>query len=703
MLYRPKRIAIAVLAATTPLTATWAQSSIEELPAPAEIRESTLSGSQPTTPIDRTNSILEQTPAASSGSSSGMQSVLEQSSQSGSVLPRNAPPRPMPLEESSSNPPSDLEAGDVVRRELAGADEYEVLMQGPLHEAFAIPEQANSSKFPIVPIAPPAPIDEQPPALQDVSSDANTETTNLQWIGGYWAFSEELGDYVWVSGLYREVPPDRAWVAGTWMETDGGYQWVQGYWELTSLAERTVYLPAPPASIDNGPSSPAPNDNSFWMPGQWDYVGNDYQWKSGYWTAQYDDWIWQPACYQATPRGYIYVSGYWDYEPIHRGIVYPPVFFRQPVYLNPGYRYQPSLPIASTSSLLLHLFVRSGDRHYYFGDFYGDRYTRLGYQPWYRSSLPAFHSASLLGHYQWKYQRQGIAFVDSMGRYDSYFRNNPVDRGNLAVTLPSARGSVGASQAASPFGNSFDAIVRSSFVGSPGRVAPARQAPANVARANAPQVNRNSPVLNAPATLSRSAVTNQTAPNGLRLGDALSDRNPPGFGNTTIQRTDALGRQVDAYSRTSNPRSDSVARIPSSSYGANPTISPNSINPNRGQPRGIDSSSSNLIPQGLGRPIRGSLSTRSPLSPSSFSPRLGFPPVPPGFNGRSVGPVAPPGFSMPGFPASGFPPRNLPGPNIGRANIGPPSFSPRSSNTGSSGLGQGNPGIGRPGFGGRRR
>ena len=40
----------------------------------------------------------------------------------------------------------------------------------------------------------------------------------VSWIPGYWAWENEDKDYLWVSGFWRDMPPDRRWVPGTWQE-----------------------------------------------------------------------------------------------------------------------------------------------------------------------------------------------------------------------------------------------------------------------------------------------------------------------------------------------------------------------------------------------------------------------------------------------------------------------------------------------------
>ena len=217
-------------------------------------------------------------------------------------------------------------------------------------------------------------MDEQPP-------EDRPEDDAMKWIPGYWSWSDDADDYVWVSGLWRKIPPGRTWIPGSWSETESGHhRWTSGYWagEGTS-ADNVNYLPLPPKSIDNGPSISPPNEDAFWVPGQWEYADGDYQWRSGFWSESQDDWVWQPSCYVYTPQGYVSVDGYWDYLPPDRGQLYAPIEFYDPVYLQPNYVFQPRYPLANSASLLLSLFVRRGYSHYFYGDFYGPSYFGRGY------------------------------------------------------------------------------------------------------------------------------------------------------------------------------------------------------------------------------------------------------------------------------------------------------------------------------------
>ena len=51
---------------------------------------------------------------------------------------------------------------------------------------------------------------------------------NIQWIPGYWSWDVSRGDFIWISGIWREPPPNNQWVPGYWHQVDGGYQWVSG-------------------------------------------------------------------------------------------------------------------------------------------------------------------------------------------------------------------------------------------------------------------------------------------------------------------------------------------------------------------------------------------------------------------------------------------------------------------------------------------
>ena len=85
----------------------------------------------------------------------------------------------------------------------------QVLTRGPVHEAFAETVTYDPEPGVIVPKAPPAAIEEVPP-------EQRLEGANVAWIPGYWAWDDERKDFLWVSGIWRDLPPGRQWVPGYW-------------------------------------------------------------------------------------------------------------------------------------------------------------------------------------------------------------------------------------------------------------------------------------------------------------------------------------------------------------------------------------------------------------------------------------------------------------------------------------------------------
>jgi hypothetical protein len=246
----------------------------------------------------------------------------------------------------------------------------QVLTRGPVHEAFAGVVNFNPEPGVIVLKTPPEPIDEIPPELRPAGD-------NITWIPGYWSWDDEPNEFMWISGTWRALPPGREWIAGYWATSGTGNQWISGYWE-DSAAEETVYLPKPPASVEVGPNVESPSAEHGWMPGHWSWNQDRYAWSAGYWAQGRSDWEWTPARYVWTPRGHIFVDGYWDYEVSRRGVLFAPVRFDSNLHSDRGYRYAPSVAL-DLVSLVEHWFLRPSYQHYYFGDYYDSGYQSRGY------------------------------------------------------------------------------------------------------------------------------------------------------------------------------------------------------------------------------------------------------------------------------------------------------------------------------------
>ncbi len=261
------------------------------------------------------------------------------------------------------------------QRDQAGDQKgVEVLTRGPVHEAFAQTVTFNPEPGILVPKAPPDAIEELPP-------DQRPAGDNVAWIPGYWAWDDDRSDFLWVSGTWRVLPPGRQWVPGYWSPVGTEFQWTAGYWADAKQNEN-VYLPEPPATVEAGPSSPAPSANDLWMPGAWVWNQSRYSWQPGYWAPAQQNWMWVPAQNLWTPRGYVYVSGYYDYTVARRGVLFAPVYFNQSVYSQQGFTYSPAMAI-SMAVFGNQLFLRPNYNHYYFGDYYGSSYSSAGYYPWF--------------------------------------------------------------------------------------------------------------------------------------------------------------------------------------------------------------------------------------------------------------------------------------------------------------------------------
>ena len=290
----------------------------------------------------------------------------------------------------------------------------QVLTRGPVHEAYAVPVSAGQTAGVIVPAQPSSPIEEVPP-------DMKPEGQNSVWIPGYWSWDDERRDFIWVSGVWRVPPPGFQWMPGYWQPAQGqGFQRISGYW-MPAQVQETTYLPQPPQSLDSGPTSNPPGPNYFWISGHQQWLGDRYVWQPGYWAAYQSDWIWVPATYSWTPRGWVYVPGYWDYPLARRGLVFSPVYFAGPVAV-----YRPAICL-DAGVFGVSLFCRPAYGHYYFGDYYDDRYVEFGIRPWFYYNSPRVGFDPLYGYYRWYH-------VDHMGErewnhhlvgWHDYYRTHP--------------------------------------------------------------------------------------------------------------------------------------------------------------------------------------------------------------------------------------------------------------------------------------
>jgi hypothetical protein len=272
----------------------------------------------------------------------------------------------------------------------------QVLTRGPVHEAFAGVVTFNPEPGVVVPKTPPEIIEEVPP-------DERPEGANVTWIPGYWAWDDERNDFLWVSGVWRALPPGRQWVAGYWGKSGQGFQWTSGYW-ADAKASETTYLPSPPATVEEGPNIAAPSADYGWTPGCWVWYQSRYAWRPGYWVAGRSDWDWSPSYYVWTPRGYVFVDGYWDYSIERRGVLFAPVYFESGVYARRGYHYSPTIVI-DMAVFPDHLFLRPSYRHYYFGDYYAASYYSGGFYASFSFQSGRYGYDPIYAHQRWEHRQ----------------------------------------------------------------------------------------------------------------------------------------------------------------------------------------------------------------------------------------------------------------------------------------------------------
>ncbi len=268
----------------------------------------------------------------------------------------------------------------------------EVLTRGPVHEAFA--ETISFDPEPGIIVG-----SEPPEAIEEIAPEQRPEGDNVAWIPGYWAWDDEREDFLWVSGIWRDLPPGRQWIPGYWTEVDGGFQWISGYWADASLTE-IEYLPEPPASEEVGPNIAAPSHDHIWLPGCWVWQETRYAWRPGYWVVMQPDWDWVPAHYVCSPRGYVFVSGYYDHAVSRRGVLFAPVYLQTAVYSRRGYSYSPSVVI-DLRWFTAHLFARPHYHHYYFGDYYANSYSSVGFYPSFSYASSGFGYDPFFARQRW--------------------------------------------------------------------------------------------------------------------------------------------------------------------------------------------------------------------------------------------------------------------------------------------------------------
>ena len=279
--------------------------------------------------------------------------------------------------------------------------------KGPIHEAFAQPVDAKSVRGPLLIAEPPKPIREEPP-------EDKPEGDNVLWIDGYWHYDNERADYLWISGFWRQTPPGQKWLPGRFDREGNGWRWYSGYWQADEQVDQEPEVEQPPASLDIGPTIPAPRADMTWAPGF--YVRRDraWAWRPGTWISYRPGWVWNPARWVYTRGGFVFVQGYWDYPLEYRGVIYAPVYYPQAVFVRPGFCHRPSVIIVN-NDLTCGLFARPGYGMYYFGNYFTPVYANQGFVFW-ATPRPMVRPDPIFAYYRQARDPAWVTGVQDYGR-----------------------------------------------------------------------------------------------------------------------------------------------------------------------------------------------------------------------------------------------------------------------------------------------
>jgi hypothetical protein len=281
----------------------------------------------------------------------------------------------------------------------------------------------------------------------------------------YWAWDADSNQFDWITGGYRDVPPGRKYVAGYWEQTSEGWRWVRGFWAPENQTEMP-YVPQPPQPLQTEPSLPPPGDNYFFAPGTWTYGNDRFAWQPPYYAQYRSGMVWMPPHYVWTPAGYLFVSGYWDYPFDQCGLLFAPVAFRQPLWLDPGWGWRPQYALGF-GSLLDCLFLDVGFGNYRFGDYYGGVYANRGIRPWHAHGRQRFDP--YYDYYQWQNRGNPNWQAGLARRYDDRLAGRqPLPPRTLAQqTAFLQKGNNGAFRIAQPLTQFTDNNVRLTNVAGP--------------------------------------------------------------------------------------------------------------------------------------------------------------------------------------------------------------------------------------------
>jgi hypothetical protein len=127
------------------------------------------------------------------------------------------------------------------------------------------------------------------------------------------------------------------------------------------------------------------SNDEFRVRGHWSYRRGEFVWDSDFTAAHKQGWVWIRSHWAWTPRGALYLPGYWDYALANRGIAFAPLSLDGSLEWGEkaerGQRFSPTVAV-NLAKLSEAAFIAPGLGHYYFGDYFGgDPHNEM--RPWF--------------------------------------------------------------------------------------------------------------------------------------------------------------------------------------------------------------------------------------------------------------------------------------------------------------------------------
>jgi len=184
-----------------------------------------------------------------------------------------------------------------------------------VHEAVQREQLEETSLWSQIP--PPDPLDETARSGRNPSGSA-------VWVEGYWRWYPGLQRYLWVSGCWREPPPNLVWYEGHWRKGGDRWLWEPGYWGPRRRHRLHEVNRRPPSRRLESPGL-ASGPGTVWIPGAWRFDGRRFVWVPGEWRRPpRQHMVWISGSWIKHNNRYVYLPGRWDYARTARVHRYVP-------------------------------------------------------------------------------------------------------------------------------------------------------------------------------------------------------------------------------------------------------------------------------------------------------------------------------------------------------------------------------------------